>query len=138
MTGLQPSDFNRRMTSDAGDCAQPDPKGGDPPRMCYTPGVARVWRRGHHRRIRRTRARRGPSGDRTRDAAFFAKDYDAWADCWLHSEHVRRWSWYPIGGLTIEAGWTRLGALMRQAMQDFPEPLSVELRGRTSRFASPA
>jgi DNA-binding CsgD family transcriptional regulator len=61
-------------------------------------------------------------------AAFFAKDYDAWANCWLHSEHVRRWSWYPIGGLTIEAGWTRLGALMRQAMQDFPKPLSVELR----------
>ena len=41
-------------------------------------------------------------------AAFFAKDYDAWADCWLHSEHVRRWSWYPTGGLTIEAGWSRL------------------------------
>lgn len=61
-------------------------------------------------------------------AAFLAKDYDAWADCWLHAEHVRRWSWYPAGGLTIEAGWTRLSALMKQAMQDFPEPLSVEVR----------
>jgi DNA-binding CsgD family transcriptional regulator len=61
-------------------------------------------------------------------AAFLAKDYDAWAECWLHSEHVRRWSWYPTGGLTIEAGWERLSALMKQAMQDFPQPLSVEIR----------
>ena len=61
-------------------------------------------------------------------AAFLAKDYDAWADCWLHSEHVRRWSWYPTGGLTIEAGWSRLDALMKQAMLDFPRPLSVKVR----------
>ena len=64
----------------------------------------------------------------TETAAFLAKDYDAWADCWLHSEHVRRWSWYPTGGLTIEAGWARLSALMKQAMEDFPQPLSVDVR----------
>lgn len=61
-------------------------------------------------------------------AAYLAKDYDAWADCWVHSEHVRRWSWYPTGGLTIEVGWTRLSGLMKQAMQDFPQPLAVEVR----------
>ena len=61
-------------------------------------------------------------------AAYLAKDYDAWADCWLHTEHVRRWAWFPVSGVTIEFGWSRVAALMRKAMQDFPEPLSVEVK----------
>jgi DNA-binding CsgD family transcriptional regulator len=67
-------------------------------------------------------------------AAFFSKDYDAWADCWVHSEHVKRWSWYPVGGVTIESGWARVSALMRKAMQDFPQPVSVEIRRENFSF----
>jgi hypothetical protein len=55
-------------------------------------------------------------------AAFWSKDYDAWASFWVHSSHVRFMGWWEQGGVTVLEGWEAVGAQMREVMTASPEP----------------
>jgi DNA-binding CsgD family transcriptional regulator len=54
--------------------------------------------------------------------AYFAKDFDAWARCWVHAPHVRRWAWLPHCGIVLIEGWDAVSSTMRMGMQRFPAP----------------
>ena len=55
-------------------------------------------------------------------AAFWAKDFQRWADTWVHADYTRRVGWsQPAGAASIE-GWDAIGAAMRKSMIDNPKP----------------
>lgn len=55
-------------------------------------------------------------------AAYFNKDYEAWARCWVQEPYARRIAWYARGGAMIHRGWESEAAEMRLAMKAFPTP----------------
>jgi hypothetical protein len=63
-------------------------------------------------------------------AAFWHKDYDAWAACWLHSPSIRRMGWWARGGIRATDGWDALSASVREAMNANPTPNPAAARVR--------
>jgi hypothetical protein len=55
-------------------------------------------------------------------AAFWAKDFDRWADTWVHAPYVRRVGWSASGGVVSVEGWDAIGARMKKNMTDDPTP----------------
>jgi hypothetical protein len=55
-------------------------------------------------------------------AAFWAKDFDRWADTWVHAPYVRRVGWSAPGGVVSVEGWNAIGARMKKSMSDDPTP----------------
>lgn len=54
-------------------------------------------------------------------AAFWNKDFDAWAQFWVHDDYVRRWGWWAArGGITVRDGWDDHAARMRRLMMANP------------------
>lgn len=54
--------------------------------------------------------------------AFWDKDFDAWAACWVHAPHVRMMGWWQRGGVTVVEGWEAHSAKIRQLMEESPAP----------------
>jgi DNA-binding CsgD family transcriptional regulator len=54
--------------------------------------------------------------------AFWNKDYQAWADCWVQAPYVCRAGWWSLGGVTIRRGWDDLSDRTRQAIAENPKP----------------
>jgi DNA-binding CsgD family transcriptional regulator len=54
--------------------------------------------------------------------AYFRKDFEGWARCWVHGSHVRRWGWYPQCGIWLVEGWDAVRAEMWDGMARFPAP----------------
>jgi len=54
--------------------------------------------------------------------AFWDKDFDAWAQFWMHTPAIRIMGWWARGGVTVEEGWDVIGARMKALMQADPEP----------------
>lgn len=57
-------------------------------------------------------------------AAYFDKDFERWASCWVQAPYVRRWMWFGQGGITVREGWDQQGPAMKQAMAVNPMPNS--------------
>jgi len=55
-------------------------------------------------------------------AAFWAKDFQRWADTWVHADYVRRVGWSQPAGASNMEGWDAIGAAMRKSMTDNPKP----------------
>jgi hypothetical protein len=55
-------------------------------------------------------------------ATFWAKDFQGWADTWVHAPHVRRLGWSEAGGVVSVEGWNAIGARMKKSMADNPTP----------------
>jgi len=55
-------------------------------------------------------------------AAFWAKDFERWADTWVHAPYVRRLGWSEAGGVVSVEGWEAIGARMKKNMTDDPKP----------------
>jgi hypothetical protein len=55
-------------------------------------------------------------------ATFWAKDFQGWADTWVHAPHVRRLGWSEPGGVVSVEGWDAIGAGMKKSMTDNPTP----------------
>ena len=55
-------------------------------------------------------------------ASFWAKDFDRWADTWVHAPYVRRVGWSAPGGVVNVEGWEAIGARMKKNMTDDPAP----------------
>jgi DNA-binding CsgD family transcriptional regulator len=58
----------------------------------------------------------------TETAAYFNKDYEAWARCWVHAPYARRYGWYERGGRVVRLGWEEEAAEMRAAMERYAAP----------------
>jgi DNA-binding CsgD family transcriptional regulator len=55
-------------------------------------------------------------------AAYFAKDFDAWADCWVHEPFVRRFAWFARGGMLLNVGWAEEAGEQADSMKAYPNP----------------
>ena len=55
-------------------------------------------------------------------SAFWAKDFQRWADTWVHADYVRRVGWSQPAGASNMEGWDAIGAAMRKSMTDNPKP----------------
>ena len=54
--------------------------------------------------------------------AFWNKDYDAWAQCWVHAQYIRTIGWWARGGVTVVEGWEMLSARIKEHLLANPEP----------------
>lgn len=55
-------------------------------------------------------------------AAFWNKDFEAWASCWAHVPYTRTMGWWAAGGVRVVEGWDAQSAAIRSAMEVSPEP----------------
>ena len=55
-------------------------------------------------------------------AAFYNKDFNAWASHWVHAPYVRVVGWWPKGGVTVREGWDAVSGEVRQLMKESPNP----------------
>jgi hypothetical protein len=55
-------------------------------------------------------------------AAFWNKDFAAWAQCWLHTPDIRMMGWWARGGITVIEGWDALSSRVKATMAANPEP----------------
>jgi hypothetical protein len=55
-------------------------------------------------------------------AAFWNKDFDAYAACWVHDDYVRTMGWWQDGGVTVVEGWKERESRTRSHMEASPEP----------------
>ena len=55
-------------------------------------------------------------------AAFWAKDFERWADTWVHAPYVRRLGWSEAGNVVSVEGWESIGARMKKNMAEDPTP----------------
>ena len=55
-------------------------------------------------------------------AAFWAKDFERWAETWVHAPYVRRVGWSAAGGVANVEGWEAIGARVKKNMTDDPKP----------------
>jgi|GEM_PF-698348 len=63
-------------------------------------------------------------------AAFWNKDYDAWASHWVHAPYVRIMGWWKDGGISVREGWDTIGTRMQKLMHDDPTPNPTASRFR--------
>jgi DNA-binding CsgD family transcriptional regulator len=54
--------------------------------------------------------------------AYFNKDFEGYARCWVHAPYTRRLGWWSGGGVIDRIGWDEIAARARLAMQDQPRP----------------
>lgn len=57
--------------------------------------------------------------------AFWEKDFDDVAACWVQEDWIRRSGWWTAGGITWRRGWDEIGPRMRKQMDDSPEDKGV-------------
>ena len=55
-------------------------------------------------------------------AAFWAKDFERWADTWVEAPYIRRLGWSDTGGVVSVEGWEAIAARMKKNMADNPKP----------------
>lgn len=62
--------------------------------------------------------------------AFWNKDFEAWADCWLHSPHIRMMGWWARGGISVIEGWEAHSSTIKRLMDanPIPNPASANVR----------
>ena len=53
--------------------------------------------------------------------AFFSRDFEGWARCWVHSPGARRLGMLPGGHLDYHESWDASSAVVARIMADFPE-----------------
>jgi DNA-binding CsgD family transcriptional regulator len=54
--------------------------------------------------------------------AFWRKDFEAWARCWVQAPYIRRCGWWTLGGVTQREGWDKIGGRVKEMMDQLPEP----------------
>ena len=58
----------------------------------------------------------------TESTAFWNKDFEAWAQCWVHASYIRLLGWYPAGGVSYQARWDTISAHAREQWLENPVP----------------
>ncbi len=54
--------------------------------------------------------------------AFWMKDFDAWAACWLHTPQARRMGWWARGGISYSGNWDDISNRTYEVIQQNPTP----------------
>jgi hypothetical protein len=54
--------------------------------------------------------------------AFWDKDFERWAACWVQAPYIRTMGWWERGGITVVKGWEERGPRTKEHMADNPEP----------------
>jgi DNA-binding CsgD family transcriptional regulator len=54
--------------------------------------------------------------------AFWLRDADTWADCFVQEPHLVRWGWSRIGGAYYQRGWEEVWSRLRKEFAELPEP----------------
>jgi hypothetical protein len=67
-------------------------------------------------------------------AAFWAKDFQLWADTWVHAPYIRRLGWSDAAGVSSVEGWDAIGSRMRNNMAEDPKPNPTPARLVRERF----
>jgi DNA-binding CsgD family transcriptional regulator len=60
--------------------------------------------------------------------AYLAKDYEAWAACWVKAPYVKRWVSTSRRGVNVWEGWDQQGPPMRRYMAEHPVPSTARYR----------
>ena len=62
--------------------------------------------------------------------AFWNKDFEAWAQYWVHAPYIRSMGWTPAGGVSYVAGWDILSTHTREylAKDPIPNPNAANVR----------
>lgn len=55
-------------------------------------------------------------------AAFWNKDFEKFAACWVHGPHIRTMGWWEAGGVTVVEGWEERASRTKRHMAASPEP----------------
>lgn len=55
-------------------------------------------------------------------AAFWDKDFDRYAENWVHGPHTRTMGWWEDGGVTVVEGWEERARRTKAHMEASPEP----------------
>lgn len=55
-------------------------------------------------------------------AAFFERDFDRWADYWVHDEDATRLATIAGGQIAYRQGWDAESAMVARIMKDYPTP----------------
>ncbi|MCE7062367.1 nuclear transport factor 2 family protein [Dyadobacter sp. CY343] len=64
----------------------------------------------------------------TESKAFWDKDYNKWAACWVHAPYIRTMGWWKDGGVTVVKGWDERDSRTKGYMKDFPKPNPQNVR----------
>jgi hypothetical protein len=54
--------------------------------------------------------------------AFWDKDYDAWARCWVQASYIRMMGWWARGGVTVIEGFDALSERIKENLRANPDP----------------
>ncbi|QHT70627.1 hypothetical protein GXP67_30230 [Rhodocytophaga rosea] len=54
--------------------------------------------------------------------AFWDKDYEKWAACWVHEPYIRTMGWWKDGGVTVVKGWEERGPEPKGIWMNFRNP----------------
>ena len=55
-------------------------------------------------------------------AAFWNKDFEKFAACWVQGPHIRTMGWWETGGVTVVEGWEERARRTKAHMEASPEP----------------
>jgi DNA-binding CsgD family transcriptional regulator len=50
------------------------------------------------------------------------RDFDGWADCFVHEPYLVRWGWWRRGGAFYRRGWDEISKRLQVEMLERPEP----------------
>ena len=59
--------------------------------------------------------------------AFWDKDFERYASCWLHESYIRTLGWWEEGGITVVKGWEERGPRTKKMMDEYPDPNPQEV-----------
>jgi DNA-binding CsgD family transcriptional regulator len=54
--------------------------------------------------------------------AIWMRNFDGWADCFVHEPYLTRFGWWHIGGVFNRRGWDEISGRLRRDMIENPEP----------------
>jgi hypothetical protein len=66
--------------------------------------------------------------------AFWNKDFEGWAQHWVHAPYVRSMGWTPAAGVSYVAGWDTLSTHTREYLANDPIPNPNAARVRRENF----
>ncbi len=63
-------------------------------------------------------------------AAFWNKDYEKWASCWVQEPYIRTMGWWEGGGVTVVEGWEERQERSKENFRVSPEanPTATKVR----------
>lgn len=62
--------------------------------------------------------------------AFWKKDFEGYASCWVHEDFIRTLGWWEAGGVTVVEGWEERSNRTKTHMKNSPKenPTATQVR----------